>query len=112
MATRCRYVVLRDANTKVRQGRSFSLDGILRGFSEVPPEPRVEADEMAPREAQRLAQDDPEVLGVARAMPTRLIEPRNGGEIDPDAVEGGAAWGVSAVGGQPVWRSGREGGRS
>jgi subtilisin family serine protease len=53
---------------------------------------------MAPREAQRLAQGDPEVLGVARAMPTRLIEPRDVGGVGPDAVEDGAAWGVSAVG--------------
>ncbi len=98
MTRRCRYVVLKDTNTKLRQGKPFPLDRALRGLSEVPPETRVEADDMAPREAHRLAQDDPEVLGVARAMPTRLIEPREAEAVGPDAVEDGAAWGVATVG--------------
>ncbi len=100
MAIRCGYVFLRDANTGLRQARQFSpeLGGVLRGVADVPPEPRVEFGEMAPREATRLAQDDPEVLGVARAMPIRLIEPRDSPGEAPNPVVDGATWGVSAVG--------------
>lgn len=77
MAKLGRYVVLKDKNTRLRHGRPFSPDlgAVTTGLADVPPEPGVECCEMAPREAQRLGHD-PEVLAVARAMPTHLIEPR------------------------------------
>lgn len=100
MSRRCRYIVLRDVNARLRLEERIApeVGGVVRSLSEVPPEPRVESDDMAPSEAQRLAQNDPEVLGVARAMPTRLIEPRDVDGVSPGSMEGGTAWGVSAVG--------------
>ena len=75
MARLGRYIVLRDMNTSLRRGRQLppDLGGVLRGLTDVPPEPCVECSEITPGEAKRLVQD-PEVLGVARAMPTRLIK--------------------------------------
>jgi subtilisin family serine protease len=65
---------------------------------EAPPEPRIDVEVLDRRDRADLMRD-PEVAGVARLMPTRLIEPMaSGGDDNGDDGPGdGVAWGVKAV---------------
>jgi len=63
--------------------------------SVAPPEPRVDVEVLDRRDRADLMRD-PEVAGVARLMPTQLIEPFAGNDGD-DGTEGDVAWGISAV---------------
>ncbi len=60
-----------------------------------PPEPRVDVEVLDRHERADLMRD-PEVAGVARLMPTRLIEPFASDDGD-DGTDGEVAWGISAV---------------
>jgi subtilisin family serine protease len=83
------YVVLR------RNAAAQNLGGLSSvGFraSTAPLAPLVDVHDLHRSEAADLRRD-PDVLAVARAMPTKLIEPVANG-----AGGGGPAWGIAAVG--------------
>ncbi len=61
---------------------------------ELPPEPSIAVERLDAADLREAARD-PNVLGVARSMPTRLITPSSG---DAAAVATGDTWGVRAVG--------------
>lgn len=89
-----KHTVLRDA-TKATTREPFEPAGTNRarvGRLEVapaPPEPRIETEDLSPSALRQLARD-PEVVGIAPVMPTRLITP-----FESAAAVG--AWGVAAV---------------
>ena len=95
------YSVLRDLSSPVT---AWPFD--TRASSAVPPlvasapaEPRVDREELSKREVRSLVRD-PQVLAVARVMPTRLVEPL---AVD---VEQTSAWGIAAVGADRSTRTG------
>ena len=106
-----KYVLLRDGNfmRRLAIGRQpvpaiRGLGPVPRGtalFGQVPPEPSVEFHEMSDGDV-RDARRDPSVVGMARPMPMRLIEPFRS-EAPPRP---GPTWGVEAVG---ATRSGFDG---
>ncbi len=91
-----KYVILRDASRGFRPEGIFPRPGpfgTALNRLEVPPDPRIEMAEMTSAEARGAARD-PEVLEIARTMPTRLIAP-----FDATAAATGApTWGVTQVG--------------
>src|SRR5918995_784476 len=91
-----RYTVLRDL-TGARTSEPFdggAASGGLESRSLAPPEPRVDVESLAPRDVRSLARD-PEVVGIAPVMPTRLIRPF---EVAAGASAATSAWGIEAVG--------------
>jgi subtilisin family serine protease len=93
-----RYTILRDltgASTSEPFGpRGGVAGGGLESRALAPPEPRVDVESLAPRDVRRLARD-PEVVGIAPVMPTRLIRPF---EVAAGAAAATSAWGIEAVG--------------
>lgn len=103
-----RYIILRDDNAQFRNGatgpRSTGPHPISPGpmiategtsGAAVPPAPLIETHDMTRRDLHDVARD-PSVLGLARAMPTRLIEPEPMDDMRPE--EAVAAWGIKAIG--------------
>ena len=87
-----KHTVLRDA-TMATTGEPFQPGRSRAGRLEalpVPPEPRIETEDLTPSRLRELARD-PEVVGIAPIMPTRLIKPFD------VAAAAGSAWGVGAV---------------
>lgn len=108
MAKMDRFIVLRDDNTAMRRGLPPMTmlpgfgptalgrgEGRMTGRIEVPPQPRIDTVDLPSVEARSLERD-PEVLEIARVMPTRLIEPREAPDGASD--ETGPTWGIRAVG--------------
>lgn len=95
------YVVLRNMNV-ARTAAPFDL-ARPRLEALTPPEPQVEVHNLDARGVREVARE-PEVLAVARRMPTTLIKPFEaaGGE----AAAAGDAWGIAAVGADASSRSG------
>ncbi|KMK65364.1 S8 family serine peptidase [Puniceibacterium sp. IMCC21224] len=98
-----KYIILRDENAQLRSGPRaprptgpgpmIMTESALR--SAVPPAPTIETGDLSPGDLRDAARD-PAVLGLARAMPTRLIEPEPMDDIRPE--EAVPAWGITAVG--------------
>lgn len=98
-----KFVLLRDGNfgrriEMSRPGDPFvaRTGPLMRGSTTrdfVPPEPLVEFTDLSPRDF-RDAKRDPSVMGMARPMPLRMIEPF-ASEAKADV---GATWGIEAVG--------------
>jgi subtilisin family serine protease len=91
-----KFIVLRDLSLN-RPRRRGPFAGPTRaptasGFETIP-EPAVETGELKVSEAKKLARD-PSVIGVSRAIPTKLIFPT--AKASPSA--GTTAWGIKAVG--------------
>lgn len=89
-----RYTVLRDL-TGAATNEPFGAGpraGGLEARTLAPPEPKVEAEDLTPKDVRNLARD-PEVKGIAPVMPTRLIRPF---EVQAGAAAT-TAWGVEAV---------------
>ncbi len=95
------YTVLRDVSSPMTSGPfdspSVTPRSAPRGAG--PAEPRLDREDLTGREVQALVRD-PEVLAVARLMPTRFIAPL------PAAAEATTAWGVTAVGADRSARTG------
>ena len=98
-----KFVLLRDGNFTRRLAIGRPRDALVLGvgpqsrglarFERVPPEPLVELHDMSEGDV-RDARRDPSVLGMARPMPLRLIEP-----LASDTMAlGRPTWGVEAVG--------------
>ncbi len=98
-----KFVLLRDANFARRLAIGSPLDPLVSGagplvrgtaiVEQVPPEPLVEFHEMSKGDI-RDARRDPSVMGMARPMPLRLIEPF----ASEATAQTGPTWGVEAVG--------------
>ena len=98
-----KFVLLRDGNftRRIETGPIVgepvgSTDSLIRGtamFGQIPPEPLVEFFEMGKNDI-RDARRDPSVIGMARPMPLRLIEPF----ASQTMVQSGPTWGVEAIG--------------
>lgn len=94
------FIVLKDKNRTLRAGdfeRSRprgGLESMSSGMAAELPEPLITTHEMDSRQVREAAAD-PDVLSIARAMPTRLIAPKPGPVATTD---GEATWGVRAVG--------------
>lgn len=98
-----KFVLLRDGNFSRRPEPGGPIDPPgggavppMRGtvtFEQVPPEPLVEFHEMSAGDI-RDARRDPSVVGLARPMPLRLIEPF----ASEATAERGPTWGVAAIG--------------
>jgi subtilisin family serine protease len=97
------FVLLRDGNFTRRLavgsppgpavGRVGPLPRGTAMFGLVPPEPSVELHDMSEGDV-RDARRDPSVVGLARPMPLRLIEPFGSQAV----ARAGPTWGVEAVG--------------
>ena len=84
MSTSQHFILLRDLN----QGRRFTglsspslpYPGVrsfgLEPAADLPPEPAISLETLSPADLRDAARD-PDVLGVARSMPTRLISPHH-----------------------------------
>ena len=102
MTTSQDFILLRDRN----QGRRFtglSTPSLpypgLESFgaapeADLPPEPRITVESLDQKDLREAARD-PDVLGIARSMPTQLIAPTGQGTT---AASTGDTWGVRAVG--------------
>ncbi len=66
----------------------------LAPAADLPPEPTITLKRLDAKDLREAARD-PDVLGVARSMPTRLIEPMGAAAATTSA---GPTWGVQAVG--------------
>jgi subtilisin family serine protease len=89
-----RYTILRDL-TGLSTAEPIGpgpRGGALESRTLAPPEPKVEVESLTPKEVRSLARD-PQVMGIAPIMPTRLIRPF---EVQVGA-EAAAAWGIEAV---------------
>jgi subtilisin family serine protease len=91
------YVVLRDLAQPFRRGGFRSANPFearsATAAPSAPPQPRVDAARLTPKEVRELAQD-PDVQAVAPVIPTQLIRPL---EVDV-AAAAQQAWGIAAVG--------------
>jgi subtilisin family serine protease len=87
------YIVLRDLRATAL-GEPFGGPSRPAGAFQptVPPEPRLEIEQLAPREPHDLARD-PEVAAITPSMPTRLIEP-----FEAEAATEADSWGIGVVG--------------
>ena len=91
------YIILRDLQA-ARTGEPSGGGGGMRGRpgmrGPVMPEPRIEVEQLRPKDVREVARD-PEVVAVSPVMPTRLIEPM---EVEGAAAADGDAWGIAATG--------------
>lgn len=96
------YVILKDSNSPLRRRwvvgpRSFGggppQHAITSISDAMPPEPDVVVENLEPTDLREMERD-PDVLDLARAMPTRLIAPV---PLD-DGEAPGSNWGVACVG--------------
>jgi len=63
----------------------------------MPPEPAIVQEARSPRELREAARD-PDILAIARSIPTKLIAPvADGDRGEPPAPAPGPTWGVRAV---------------
>jgi subtilisin family serine protease len=86
-----KHTILRDMS-QARTRDPFALGPRTRTTAApTVPEVRVEIEDLQPRDVRDLARD-PEVVGMAPVMPTRLVEP-----VGPEAAAV-TAWGVGAIG--------------
>lgn len=92
------FIVLRDKNRTLRTidlgRRNTGLIGLETMSGSMPPEPEISTEELDSQHLHEATQD-PDVLSIARTMPTLLIAPTEGPDLE--AVSG-ATWGVEAVG--------------
>ncbi len=90
-----KFIILKDRGFPRRSmGRDLLLEGFGPGVAAAaPPEPEVSVAELSAAD-RRDAARDPSVLGIARSMPTKLIEPFDG----EGTAAGAPTWGVTAVG--------------
>lgn len=91
-----KYVILRDASRGMRPEAIYPRPGTFAPPAsrlELAPEPRIEAADLTAAEAND-ATRAPEVVAIARAMPTRLVTPIAAAE----AATGAPTWGVVRVG--------------
>ena len=99
------YVVLRNM-AGARTAAPFDLAQPRAGTAAVAaPEPRVEVHDLDAKGVREVARE-PEVLAVARQMPTTLIKPFETSAGDGAAEAEGDAWGIKAVGADASSRSG------
>lgn len=98
------YSVLRDLSSPVTAGPFEAQARVRFGAAEVTAaEPRIDVEDLTKREVASLVRD-PQVLAVARVMPTRLVEPV---PTDDDAgAAATSAWGIAAVGADRSVRTG------
>jgi subtilisin family serine protease len=100
------FVILRDENAPFRSraprpAAPTGLPGFGPGALEspmiaaVPPSPKLETADLTAADMRDVAHD-PSVAAVARAMPTKLIEPEPLDDVRAEDAE--PAWGVAAVG--------------
>jgi len=94
------YSVLRDLSQPATAGPFEGTPGPQVSVA-APSEPRVDVEQLAKTDVQALARD-PQVRAIAPVMPTRLVEPFEGGEAEAGTV----AWGITAVGADTSSRSG------
>ncbi|RJK96381.1 S8 family peptidase [Vallicoccus soli] len=108
------YTVLRDLSDAPTAGpfESTGAGGLRAGLAaavaaaaDVPAEPRVDREDLAPRDVALLARD-PRVLAIARVMPTRLVEPVAAEDEAPAGAQAQTAWGITAVGADRSSRTG------
>jgi subtilisin family serine protease len=85
-----RYCILRDMSGAAGAD-PFGVGQRLGTRAATAPEPKLEVEDLEPREVRDLARD-PEVASVAPVMPTTLIRPF------PSAADATSAWGIAAVG--------------
>lgn len=93
------YVVLRDRNRLLRRGTFGSagmLEGLAASTAPVPAEPTVSTHSLD-SQGVREAAAEPDVVSLARVMPTRLIAPI-APAAEATAAGASATWGVTAVG--------------
>jgi subtilisin family serine protease len=100
------YAVLRDLSSPSTAGPFEGLAPTLRAEAaapgpQAPSAPRLDREELTKRDVQALVRD-PQVLAVARVMPTRLVEPV---EVAPGEAST-TAWGITAVGADTSPRTG------
>lgn len=92
------YIILTDKNGARRQ-TGFSnelLTGLgpsISGTVDLHPDPEISTASLSANDL-RDATRDPSILGIARSMPTRLIEPLKGNAV----ASGSPTWGVVAIG--------------
>ena len=98
-----KFVVLRRAETGAGGIQRKSLGRAPDGASPLRRSISVSAEDVTPAQAAELRRDS-SVLGIARAMPTVLIRPR---DVADAGVGDGPAWGVEAVGALASSYSGR-----
>lgn len=97
-----RFILLKDLNHSRRStGLSVPLRGLdvlsVRPATEMPPEPAIVQEALSPRELREAARD-PDILAIARSIPTKLIAPvPHGDSGEPPAPAPGPTWGVRAV---------------
>ncbi len=96
-----RYTIMRARRTRGRQIFMSEFRPVLESFAVDDPPPSLEAADLTRRDV-RLLRRDPEVVGVARSLGIRLIEPT---DIPASAATEGA-WGTEAV---SATRSSRDG---
>lgn len=88
------YVIVRQPG---RHSRGVTRDfgvGIRGGLQSLsPPQTRIEVADVTAKDRGELARD-PDVLGLAARMPTRLVKPYSAAEAAAD----GDSWGICAVG--------------
>lgn len=89
-----RYAILRDlTGASTAEPLGGGRPGTLESRTLAPPEPRVDVEDLNARDVRSLSRD-PEVVGIAPIMPTRLIAP-----LEVAAGPAAAtAWGIEAVG--------------
>lgn len=97
-----RFIILKDANQSRRStGLSVRTRGLEGGGpsveTEIPPEPSISEHALTPIELREAARD-PDILAIARSIPTKLIAPIKREETaGPDTSATGPTWGIRAV---------------
>ena len=92
------YIVLKDKNAARRftgLGGSITegIGPVTSSMADLSPDPSISTESLDANDLRDAARD-PDVLGVARSMPTALIAPQEGAAV----AAGAPTWGVVAVG--------------
>jgi len=92
------YIVLKDKNgarrhTGLGGNITEGIGPVTSSISDLPPDPSISMESLDANDLREAARD-PDVLGVARSMPTTLIAPLQGEAL----ASGAPTWGVVAVG--------------
>lgn len=98
-----KYIILRDSNASLRSrdalGRTLNTPTGMGletpGGLFIPPAPKIETADMHSAEAHAAARAS-DVIGIARAMPTRLIAPEPMDDLRDEDVA--PTWGITATG--------------